>query len=214
MADGNVSYEGPIVTRRAAQAAGLIHYFTGKPCPYGHIDKKYVKGKVCFSCMRRIAKTRAQHSDYRLRRTKRRNTPEAIAKAKEARAAYYAANRAKILARKKKYRESVSGKEAIRVGFYAWLKTEAGRAYSRFRTYKRRALLANAVCDFTKEDDKKLRERHKKCHICLKRFTKSDPPTLDHVIALARGGAHTASNIALAHLSCNARKHAHRTHLL
>src|ERR1044071_850943 len=39
-------------TRAEAKAAGLVHYFTGKPCPQGHIVPRFVKSKVCMECSR------------------------------------------------------------------------------------------------------------------------------------------------------------------
>lgn len=50
------------------------------------------------------------------------------------------------------------------------------------------------------------------CHICgemvdpLLAFPNPSSPSLDHSIPLARGGAHTASNVHLAHLGCNAKR--------
>lgn len=43
-----------------------------------------------------------------------------------------------------------------------------------------------------------------RCHICKKRVAKKDA-SIDHLVALARGGNHTYDNVALAHLSCNKR---------
>jgi 5-methylcytosine-specific restriction endonuclease McrA len=31
-------------------------------------------------------------------------------------------------------------------------------------------------------------------------------PTLDHIVPVSRGGAHTAANVQLAHSACNRRK--------
>jgi hypothetical protein len=80
--------------------------------------------------------------------------------------------------------------------------------------HRRRALNCGALGKFTADDERKLRARQKLCHICGKRFTKADQATLDHVVALAAGGTHDPSNIALAHLSCNCRKSSRRTHLI
>lgn len=38
------------MTVRAAEAAGLKHYFTGKPCKNGHIGKRYVSTWRCVQC--------------------------------------------------------------------------------------------------------------------------------------------------------------------
>jgi 5-methylcytosine-specific restriction endonuclease McrA len=51
-----------------------------------------------------------------------------------------------------------------------------------------------------------LRATAKKCHICKGRFTKSNPPALEHIIPLSRGGPNHPSNIAFAHEVCNKRK--------
>ena len=39
-----------IKTVKEARAAGKIHYFTGKPCKFGHVAKRYVKGGHCHQC--------------------------------------------------------------------------------------------------------------------------------------------------------------------
>lgn len=50
------------------------------------------------------------------------------------------------------------------------------------------------------------------CYLCLKPVSLDkmsphpDAPSLDHVVALSRGGPHNFANLALAHLRCNIRK--------
>lgn len=39
-----------IMTLRAAEASGLKHYFTGKPCKKGHIGPRYVSTWRCVQC--------------------------------------------------------------------------------------------------------------------------------------------------------------------
>jgi 5-methylcytosine-specific restriction endonuclease McrA len=56
--------------------------------------------------------------------------------------------------------------------------------------------------------------RAKKCYICGKRFTKANPPTLDHVRAVADTGTNHPGNLAAAHGTCNSSKGKKRTHLL
>ena len=43
------------------------------------------------------------------------------------------------------------------------------------------------------------------CHLCA-RFLSVHEMTLDHVVPLSRGGAHTPENLRPAHRSCNSRK--------
>ena len=38
------------VTRREAQLAGKTRYFTGKPCPHGHVAQRFVGNKNCVEC--------------------------------------------------------------------------------------------------------------------------------------------------------------------
>lgn len=39
------------MTLAQAKAAGLKKYFTGKPCPRGHIAERYVSGATCVQCL-------------------------------------------------------------------------------------------------------------------------------------------------------------------
>lgn len=42
--------EPQIITIRAAEAVGLKHYFTGKPCKFGHLAPRYVSTGRCVPC--------------------------------------------------------------------------------------------------------------------------------------------------------------------
>ena len=40
-----------IITRQEAKTAGLVKYFTGKPCSVaGHVDERYTRNGECFGC--------------------------------------------------------------------------------------------------------------------------------------------------------------------
>jgi len=39
-----------IISRKDAQSLGLKRYFTGKPCPVGHISERYVSSQTCRKC--------------------------------------------------------------------------------------------------------------------------------------------------------------------
>ncbi len=51
-----------IVRHKIALKRGSRHYFTGKPCKYGHICKRYTSGRKCFTCqdLRRQSKEYAR----------------------------------------------------------------------------------------------------------------------------------------------------------
>jgi len=51
MARGYINME--IIGRKAAKAAGLKTYFTGKPCKSGHMEPRWVSCRVCVQCEKR-----------------------------------------------------------------------------------------------------------------------------------------------------------------
>src|SRR5258705_12372608 len=71
-----------IISRKAARAAGLSQYFTGKPCPQGHIAPRIVSNYWCVKCRCETARKRRRSSPERrqewarYRRLWRRATPE------------------------------------------------------------------------------------------------------------------------------------------
>lgn len=46
------------ITRKTATAQGLKRYFTGKPCPRGHVAERLVSGRRCLECSRERDKGR------------------------------------------------------------------------------------------------------------------------------------------------------------
>lgn len=52
MTEIQIIYTGPIVKRGDAKAIGVTHYFTGKPCKYGHIEQRQVCNWDCVECVR------------------------------------------------------------------------------------------------------------------------------------------------------------------
>lgn len=52
MTDIQILYDGPIVKRAEAIEHGLTHYFTGKPCKYGHVERRQACNWDCVECVR------------------------------------------------------------------------------------------------------------------------------------------------------------------
>lgn len=78
--------------------------------------------------------------------------------------------------------------------------------YNTVKTAARRARMMNAP-KIEKIDRAAIIERDKRtCHLCGLYIADPKQITLDHVIPLARGGAHTADNLRAAHWSCNSSK--------
>lgn len=66
-----------VISRKEALAQGRRYYFTGKPCPHGHVTKRLVHGRRCGGCAhvaehRRYARNkereRARSRDYQRRK--------------------------------------------------------------------------------------------------------------------------------------------------
>ncbi len=49
-------------------------------------------------------------------------------------------------------------------------------------------------------------QQDNQCYLCMEPFTKGDPPTVDHIYPLSRGGTWAIDNLALAHRVCNQDK--------
>jgi 5-methylcytosine-specific restriction endonuclease McrA len=47
-----------VITRAQAREAGWLHYFTGKPCPAGHVSPRQVSNGACTSCAKAGASKR------------------------------------------------------------------------------------------------------------------------------------------------------------
>lgn len=68
--------------RQAAKAAGLKHYFTGKPCPKGHVCLRLVSTNGCTQCGLENFRRWAEENRERLRerdKARRESSPDAKA---------------------------------------------------------------------------------------------------------------------------------------
>lgn len=201
-----------IVSRASARARGL----TGKPCKHGHISQRKTANGNCILCSL-IINRRSHHANAEKRSANSKKweaaNPE---RRKELGRRWRAENIEKVRERdrERSRRRRLIDPERAREYVRRWRASEHGRRMIVLKAARRRAIKRNAGGAFSVDDERRLRQKQKKCHICGKRFNKRDPATLDHVIALAVGGAHDASNISLAHRSCNELKQARRTHLI
>jgi hypothetical protein len=56
-----------------AKAAGVSHYFTGKPCKHGHVAPRNTSKRTCIECIR-VASARLQANDPAYRRSLNRKS--------------------------------------------------------------------------------------------------------------------------------------------
>lgn len=219
-----------VISRKAAKAAGLKHYWSGKPCKYGHIDLRYVASFTCKECQRVKANRSyaALDADSRARKARerkpyesewRKNNSERV-KATGAihRKAhkdqfpnyfkdFYSKNRER---RKQESNEwyhanTVRALESQRA--YVKAHPEQTRAHGRKAANTRRAIKKRVFVEVV--DSRVVFERDKGvCGICQKDVDVTSKWEVDHIIPISKGGAHSYENVQLAHRKCNRSKSA------
>ena len=90
-----------IVTRKEAKERGLAWYFTGKPCPHGHVAERWASTSRCVVCDRKYREATVEKIRERKRKYREAN-PE---KERERHRKYREANPEKIRERHRKYRQ-------------------------------------------------------------------------------------------------------------
>jgi Restriction endonuclease len=186
------------ISRKAAKAAGLKYYFTGKPCKRGgHIDKRFVSSFSCMTCSREKAKEDWDNSDpeWHRKRTAYNQSRWHHDHQFRARMQAYKSHPDELRKQRERNRE--------------WKK--ANRASCTDRQSKRNALLREVFVEDVSLAEIFERDNGR-CKICgfeLSMDTKwphPRTPTRDHVVPLSKGGKHERSNLQLACAECNIRK--------
>jgi 5-methylcytosine-specific restriction endonuclease McrA len=208
-AAGYVPHQGPIVTRTEAKTAGLKRYFTGKPCPKGHISERWVASYSCDTCqridlsvlyatnrkgrrIRKLAATKAlREANLEAARAKERLIARRVY---ESRKPQVAAWRAANIERLRAY---------VRARFA--VATEEQRAKKRAYVRNRRAKLAGNGGEHTGPQilDLLIRQRHK-CPFCSANLRRGYH--VDHIMPIHLGGSNDIGNIQLLCATCNISK--------
>jgi 5-methylcytosine-specific restriction endonuclease McrA len=183
-------------TRKDAKGLGIRHYFTGKECSRGHVEKRISSTGTCLRCAAENS-SRARNLNPEGHRKASRHwremNPE---KALSATLAWRAAN-------------SERYHEASRKNARAWqiANPEKSRDNSRISQRNRNARKHNAEGAHTAADIARIRKSQKdRCGYC--RVKLSSGGHIDHIIALAKGGANSSRNLQLLCEPCNKSKSA------
>lgn len=185
-----------VISRKAAKSAGLKHYFTGKFCSRGHIDRRHVSSFGCMTCLREnvLKHFRQLEGDKREARREYERKRWQDAEIRKRSQAY-----------KRQPQELAKQRERNR----EWKK--ANRASCTDRQNKRHAAMITAFVEDVSLAFLFARDGGR-CQLCgyeLSMTTKwPDPrtPTRDHAIPLSKGGTHERGNLQLACAVCNIRK--------
>lgn len=172
-----------LVPISAARKAGLVRYFTGKPCPKGHITERFSGHGSCVGCLKELNSTEEKKLYWRER---------------------YHANSHEFCARKRATAAANSGKRTAAATRWARENPEKRRAIS--KAYKARRRCQENDGDSTSVIHLWEKTTKKVCYWCHKPCEKKYH--VDHYEPLSRGGKHVVSNLVIACPSCNCRKSA------
>ena len=216
MAVEYVPYEGPVVTRDEAKAAGVKRYFSARPCSKGHIAERYVSTNQCLPCLKGWTSSWLQeNADWVKARSQRyvgryKDTQRAwIERNKEARSAY---NRAFAKRYAKLYPERVAAncarwwaRHPEMLQTYKKKYVAENPSYYAVARAKRKARKQSVDGAFSSKDVASLLKKQKgKCascfHITIKKYH------VDHKMPLCLGGSNGPENIQILCPTCNMRK--------
>lgn len=213
-----------IISRQSALADGLLHYYTGKICKRGHRSPRRTKDCGCVSCGAiRCRENRAKNPERCRARDvawKAKNRERISAQEKDRYDAdpekYRAKSRKSYWRNPEQYRArsnktyyelykrpEVRKKAQARTKQWALENPEKARANARRAKVKRRNI--NVQGSHTAEDISEIFKAQKgKCAYC--RIYMGKKYTVDHIIAIAKGGTNDRRNIQLACMPCNREK--------
>lgn len=219
-----------VITRKAAKAADLTHYFTGKPCKRGgHIDKRYVASFACATCAREKALDTFRNLDHERREARReyerkrwRDPGSRKRRSKYAAtfAAYrlrhkqeqpdyfrehYAKNKEKRKRQASEWYHANSERALANRKEYVAANRDKARIWGRKSANTRRALTKQVFIEVV--DPRVVFERDKgQCGICMKVVDVNSQWEVDHIVPISKGGTHCYANVQLAHRRCNRSK--------
>lgn len=221
-----------VILRKDAIRQSLQYYYTGKPCPHGHIDIRRAKSGRCRTCSLNSCAKYAVENKEKIAERSRRYLSENKEKIYSKNRQYQKENRKKVSqigrewrlanidhCRSKERKRRAESLKKVREYEKDWHR----RNPTKDREYKlrwleknpgadlawranRRARCKNSEGSHTKEDIQDIiRLQKNRCAICR---VKMKSPCMDHIIPLSRGGTNFRTNLQAVCRPCNSMKHA------
>jgi 5-methylcytosine-specific restriction endonuclease McrA len=169
------------ISRKEAKAQGRKRFFTGEPCPKGHVSERMVSNSNCVECLRLASA--AYHERHRERLiADMREYAKRDAEGNRRRSREWAANN--------------RGKAA------EWKVRNRDRATFHQRNREARKRMNGS--DFTLDQWVEIQERFGRCCVCCGEAGVA--LTVDHIVPVSRGGVDSYENIQPLCRTCNGRK--------
>lgn len=173
----------PVLKRREALAAKLPTYFTGKPCPKGHVAERTASNGSCVVCGRDRSRLYGQE-----------NKPARSEKFRRWSEKHAEQRRADVQAWR------ASNPEKVKASHKAWRKANPEKDRS-YRKHRGQPLIEDLSPGLI---DKLLSQQGGKCACPCRQPLMSYH--VDHILAIAKGGLHADENIQLLTPRCNLLK--------
>lgn len=184
-----------LITLEQAKKAGLTVYFTGEPCPKGHVDFRQVSDRKCSECRREYRR------EYQKLPHVKRKHEELRKEWMETRPEYAAKQRKRIRGLQQKRREATN--DAYGKSYRA-----ANKDKVRSDTRNRRARKKELGGEHTAADIQDiLRLQGYKCGYC--KVDIRGAFHVDHITPIAKGGRNDRRNLQCLCGPCNQTKWAH-----
>lgn len=179
-----------------ARTLGESTYFTGKPCPRGHLADRFTKWQTCVECCR--LKSAARY----------RRDPAYFA---EKNRAWHRAHRDEHREKAKRFMGGLEpGERSMRRKRYyeSWKQADPVRAANALREHSalRRAREVGAEGSVSRAEWEELKDQFGRRCLSCGRTENETLLTLDHVVPLSRGGSNTIENAQPLCRPCNSSK--------